>query len=98
MENVRRFQTHRQIDPRPSERVKMLALVLVVVGLIFPSLQSNYHVQRCCVDWVEPCKCPRLYITADLRPCGSEIEASDLNMPMSRFRVPDGIRLYVSAL
>ncbi|KAL5965363.1 hypothetical protein TSMEX_006901 [Taenia solium] len=83
-----------EIDSSLSERVKMLFLVLLVVGSIFPSTQNNYHVQRCCIDWVEPCKCPRLYITADLRPCGSELQISELNSALPRFQVPPEIRLY----
>ncbi|VDK20478.1 unnamed protein product [Taenia asiatica] len=74
----------------------MLFLVLLVVGSIISSAQNNYHVQRCCIDWVEPCKCPRLYITADLRPCGSEIQISELNSALPRFQVLPDIRLYSS--
>ncbi|VDM30608.1 unnamed protein product [Hydatigera taeniaeformis] len=72
----------------------MFFLTLLVVGSIIPSTRSIYHAQRCCIDWVEPCKCPRLYITEDLRPCGSEIQIEDLIMPMARFQVSDDVRLH----
>ncbi|CDS38181.1 conserved hypothetical protein [Echinococcus multilocularis] len=72
----------------------MLFLALLVAVSLFSPILGVYHIQRCCIDWVEPCKCPRLYITEDLRPCGSEILITDLKMPVARFQVSDEVRLH----
>ncbi|VDD76052.1 unnamed protein product [Mesocestoides corti] len=53
--------------------------------MILPLCLGN-NIQRCCMEWLEPCKCPALYITPDMRRCGSEVMLTELNMPIKRFK------------
>ena len=74
--------------------LKFLLLFLHVLHLA--NLDGDdWMANECCVDWIEPCKCPRLYITPDERPCASELDIADLNFATFDVKVDETVQLLV---
>lgn len=71
----------------------ILALLQV---LVFYLTFLDAEPTECCVEWLDHCKCPVIYITEDMRPCGSEISLNDLNLNALWLYCPDLSEKWVS--